>query len=272
MSDKRMSKKLMTVTVILIVLLILSAGALAARLIYLNYFKEHSTTTVIPDNLIGEEESTVVTDADNGTEQPTDRTETEATAPTESTEANAEDKAVVLALYKGQASDNESFQVQNLLPGDTEVKHFALKVSHHADVTVYFNAEITEQTKSLADVLHIKVTRMENGRVIYDGTWADMNTAGYGETLTATQSTETVAYYKIEVSLPTTAGNEYQGAKLTADFTWTVKDTDALDPPPTGDNSPITLYFTVMCCSLAVIMILLFFRRREKEDKNAEAK
>ncbi len=295
MAEKRkMSKKVKTIIAILLALLILSAGALAARVVYLNYFADNTSTMVVPDNLIGEEDSTSdttsapetstpATDENNSTEPPSESTGTETTAPetsapTESTgtnngsTTNTENKAAVIELYKGQPSDNEKFQVTNMLPGDTEVKYFAVKVSHHADAIVYFNAEVTEQTKNLADVLHIKVTHLENGKVIYDGTFADMNIDGYGETFATTESTETVAYYKIEVSLPTSTGNEYQAAKLLADFTWTVKDTGALDSPQTGDNSNIMLYFIIMCCSLGMIIILLFFRRRDKEDEYAEAK
>ncbi len=291
MAEKKMSKKVKTIIAILLALLILTAGALAVRVVYLNYFKDNTSTMVVPDNLIGEEDSTSdttsapdasnpATDDTDSSEPPNESTGTETTvpeasAPTESTGTNngntsAETKAAVIELYKGQHSDNEKFQVQNMLPGDTEVKYFAVKVSHHADAIVYFNAVVTEQTKNLADVLHIKVTHLENGKVIYDGTFADMNIDGYGETFATTQKTETVAYYKIEVSLPTSAGNEYQAAKLLADFTWTVKDTGALDSPQTGDNSNIMLYFIVMCCSLAVIIILMFTKRREREvDGNA---
>ncbi len=289
MTEKKMSKKVKTIIAILLALLILSAGALAVRIVYLNYFADNTATVVVPDNLIGEDENTSTpdtsvptTDENNSTESPSESTGTETTvpetsAPTESTGTNngdssssVENKAAVIELYKGQPSDNEKFQVMNMLPGDTETKYFAVKVSHHADAIVYFNAEVTEQTKQLADVLHIKVTHLETDKVIYNGTFADMNTDGYGETFTATQSTETVAYYKIEVSLPHSAGNEYQAAKLMTDFTWTVKDVEILDPPQTGDNSHITLYFIVMCCSLAVIIILLFTKRREREvDGNA---
>ncbi len=289
---KTMSKKVKTVIAILLALLILSAGALTVRVVYLNFFADNSTTTVVPDNLIGEDPATSTT-APNGSEtttpgestgtdsNPTESTPAESTpsasdtsAPTtNSGSANTDKKeAAVIELYKGQPSDNEKFQVTNMLPGDTEVKYFAVKVSHHADAIVYFNAEVTEQTKNLADVLHIKVTHLENGKVIYDGTFADMNIDGYGETFATTQKTETVAYYKIEVSLPTSTGNEYQAAKLMADFNWYVKDTGPLDSPQTGDNSNIMLYFIIMCCSLAMIIILLFFRRREKEDEYAEAK
>ncbi len=281
---KKISRKVKVIIAILLALLILSAGALAARVIYLNYFNDTGTTVIVPDNIIGEESSsTTVPDGSETTDSsestgtnsnPTESTPAESapsasdtSAPTtNSGSANTDKKeAAVIELYKGQSSDNEKFQVQNMLPGDTEVKYFAVKVSHHADVIVYFNAEVTEHTKNLADVLHIKVTHLENGKVIYDGTFADMDVNGYGETFATSQKTETVAYYKIEVSLPTSTGNEYQAAKLMADFNWSVKDVGPLDSPQTGDNSNIMLYLIIMCVSFFMILILLFTKRRERE-------
>ncbi len=254
------SKKLKITIAVLLTLLILSAGALIVRIAYLHLTADKSTTIILPDNIIGEA---------------TDSTSTESTEQTNNsnggTGSGNQTKATVVELYKGQPSDNEKFRVTNMLHGDTETKYFAVKVSHNADVAVYFNAEITEQTKNLANVLHIKVTHLEDNQVIYSGAFADMNIDGYGKTLATIESTETIAYYKIEVSLPTSAGNEYQAAKLLADFNWNVLDTGPLDSPQTGDTSNMKLYFIMMCCSLVMIIILLFFRLREKEDEYAEA-
>ncbi len=262
---KKMSKKTKTIIAILLCLIILTAGALTARIVYLNYFADETVTTVVPDNLIGEdpentEQSSSESDSNSNTNEST---------PSETTQTQTQ-KATTIELYKGKASDNEKFNVHNMLPGDSEVKYFAVKVNHHKNVDVFFNAEVTEQTKNLANVLNIKVTHLENGNVLYNGSFADMNTNGYSELFATNSSTETVAYYKIEVSLPTSTGNEYQAASLLADFNWYVKDTDALDSPQTGDTSNIVLWFALMISSLAMIIILLFFRRRDKEDENAK--
>ncbi len=270
MAKEKNSKKLKIIITVLLVLLLLSVGALTARVVYLNFFADKSTTTIVPDNLIGKDPKTLETAPDNSdNDNPTKATPSAST--TNNNSENVENKATVIELYKWQPSDNEKFLVTNMLPGDTETKYFAVKVSHHTDVAVYFNAEITEQSKNLANVLHIKVTHLENGKEIYNGTFADMNIDGYGETFATTESTETVAYYKIEVSLPTSTGNEYQAASLLADFNWYVKDTDALDSPGTGDTSNIVLWFVLMLSSLVMIIIQLFSKRKEKEDENAEA-
>ncbi len=266
----KMSKKIKTIIVILVCLIVLSAGALTARVVYLNFFADKTVTTIVPDNLIGEDPETESQD-NSGNNDSDEETESNPTSivPTDTSSANNQ-KATTIELYKGKASDNEKFTVNNMLPGDTEVKYFAVKVNHHKNVNVFFNAEVTEQTKALADVLHIKVTHLENEKVLYDGTFADLNKDGYSELFATQSSTETVAYYKIEVSLPTSTGNEYQAAKLMADFNWYVLDTDALDSPQTGDTSNIVLWFVLMLSSLAMMIILLFFRRKDKEEKYAE--
>lgn len=264
---KKMSKKTKTIIAILLCLIILSAGALTARVIYLNYFADKTVTTVVPDNLIGEDpESKPSNNNEDNSNAPTNA---ETSAPSNTTDSNSQ-KATSIELYKGKASDNEKFTVNNMLPGDTEIKYFAVKVNHHKNVDVFFNAEVTEQTKALGEVLHIKVTHLENEKVLYDGTFADLNKDGYSELFATNNSTETVAYYKIEVSLPTSVGNEHQQAKLMADFNWSVLDTDALDSPQTGDTSNIVLWFVLMLSSLAMMIILLFFRRKIEEEKYAE--
>ncbi len=269
-TKKKMSKKIKAIIIILICLIILSVGALAARVIYLNFFADKTVTTVVPDNLIGEDTETPPQDnSENDNNEVGTESATDTTVPTD-TSSETNQKATSIELYKGKASDNENFTAENMLPGDSEVKYFAVKVNHHKNVDVFFNAEVTEQTKALGEVLHIKVTHLENEKVLYDGTFADLNKDGYSELFATQSSTETVAYYKIEVSLPTSVGNEYSQAKLMADFNWYVTDTDALDSPQTGDTSNIVLWFVLMLSSLAMMIILLFFRRKIEEEKYAE--
>ncbi len=266
---KAMQKRIKTAIIILSVLLVLSAGALIARVIYLNYFKDEVVTTVVSDNLIGEDNGSSEPNSGEGdTYTSQQASESEVAGGTAETADNME-KDAVIELYKKQPDDNTEFKVENMLPGDTEVKYFSLRLSHHADVKVYFSAEVTKQTKSLSDVLHIKVTHLETAKVLYEGAFADMDENGYGEIFSAEEKTETDGRYKIEVSLPAATGNEYQAAELCADFNWYVKDISALDSPKTGDGN-IAFYFGAMCCSLAIIILLLFLRCRKKEGEYAE--
>ncbi len=274
-TKSKMPEKTKIIISILLILFVLSAGALVIRIIYLNYVADKGTTVVVPDNLIGDDEVSSNDFEQNGSSgQISEKGDSYGTVSAPQTEnssvsntniSGTSNKAVAISLYQGRASDNEKFMVRNMLPGDVETKYFAVKVSHHTDVTVYFKAEVTEQTKQLADVLHIKVIHLDKDKVIYEGTFADMNIDGYGEIFSATEETETVAYYKVEVSLPTSTGNEYQAASLKADFMWLVKDTQALDIPQTGDNSNIVLWMIVMGSSFAILFLLLDAKRRERE-------
>lgn len=60
--------------------------------------------------------------------------------------------AEILELYQGKPSDNQKFEVLNMLPGDSVTQYFCIKAYHNADITLYFNAEVTEETKSLSNV------------------------------------------------------------------------------------------------------------------------
>ncbi len=262
---KQLPANIRLVIVILLTLVILSTGALACRLIYLNFFADNTATAIVPDNVIGEGAQPNKVPAVRVI-----RTGARPLADDTSSPAEEVEDAASISLYKGQDTDNAPFRTENMLPGDREVRYFAVQVNHHADVTVYFRAQVTEQTQHLAEILQLRVTHVESGKVLYEGSFAQMNARGYGELFSADSSTETVAYYKIEVSLPTSAGNEYQGARLMADFQWFVQDTEPLDPPATGDSSRILLYSLMMFGALAGILILLFSRRRDKEEDHAE--
>ncbi len=205
------------------------------------------------------------------TEKPTEKaTDSDKTDIENSTiDSGIKNNSPTLELYKKHPSDNEEFEVFNMLPGDTVTKYFCVKISHDGDVTLRFNAEVTEQTKNLADVLYIKITHLDRGTVLYNGTFADMDINGYAELFKASSQTQSTAYYQITVNLPTSVKNEHQAAMLKADFNWYVSDgQQSLTTPKTGDNSNILLYVVLCACSLAFILVLIFFRRRSKEEDN----
>ncbi len=277
---QKFPRRVRVIISVLIALLILSSTALVVRMVYLAFFADKTVTTVVPNNIIGEESNTLyVTDTpteaetakDNGGEASNDTDDnTEYITTEKESENTAQTRATVIELYKGQTADNDSFKVHNMLPGDREIKYYAVKVSHHGDVGVFFEAEVTEQTKALGEILNIKVTHLENNKILYDGSFADINPNGYSELFSADDSKQSIAYYKIEVSLPTSADNRYQAAQLTADFNWFVTDASELESPPTGDRGNTVLLIAMMLSALALTVILLFFRRKGKEDEYAE--
>lgn len=264
------SKRLKIAIIILAVLLVLSAGGLAARFVYLQFFAPAQTTVTVPDNLIGEESSVPTENPTESSGSETDsRTENESTAGNSSTSSNGPaDKptATKLELYQGQPEDNQRFEVKNMLPGDTETKYFCVKVYHDKDIELFFKADVTEQTKNLGDVLHIRVTHLETGKVLCDAPFAEVNGKEFPELLKSNNEKATTAYYQIDVSLDTSVGNEYQAAKLTADFKWYVKDEGSLTPPQTGDNTNITLWIVLAVSSFLLMLLLLWKRRKEDEQ------
>ena len=273
------ANRLKIAIIVLAVLMVLSAGGLAARYLYLYFTATAQTTTVVPDNLIGEEpessseensgasenESPVSSDADRaGTTDPTNG----ADSNENSSPAADKPSAAVLELYAGCPDANQRFEVSNMLPGDSETKYFCVKAYHDADIDLFFRADVSEQTKSLGDVLHIKVTHLDTGRVLCDAPFSEIDGQEVSELLTANAEGETTAYYQIDVSLDTSEGNEYQAARLVADFEWYVEDEGGLTPPQTGDTTNLTLWITLAASSLLLILLLLLTRRRKEEGQH----
>ena len=271
------SARLKIVIIILAVLLVISAGGLAARYIYLYFTVPAQATATVPDNLIGEEPES------SSEEIPGASDRTESSHPTESGESGTGDdtggvgsdensspevdkpSATVLELYAGRPDANQRFEVSNMLPGDSETKYFCVKAYHDADIDLFFRADVSEQTKSLGDVLHIKVTHLDTGRVLCDAPFSEIDGQEVSELLTANAEGETTAYYQIDVSLDTSVGNEYQAARLLADFKWYVQDEGGLTPPPqTGDTTNLVLWIVLAASSLLLILLLLLGRRRKE--------
>lgn len=276
------SSPLKIMIIILAVLLVISAGGLAARYIYLQFFAPAQTTVTVPDNLIGEEstgaqETSAESSSHSETASPADdeaavsQTDTANDSGESGTSSHVvEDKptAAKLELYEGKPGDNQRFEVQNMLPGDSITKYYCVKAHHDADLELFFRAEITDQTKNLGDVLHIKVTRMETGKVLCDAPFSEIDGQEFSELLAQNAQGETTAYYQIDVSLDTSVGNEYQAAILQADFQWYVKDEGSLTPPQTGDNTNLTLWMILAASSLLLILLLLFGRRRKEAGQH----
>lgn len=276
------SSRLKVVIIILAVLLVLSAGGLAARYVYLQFFAPTQSTVTVPDNLIGEEdaESQNIL-AENSSQSvhnisPSDSNSplgqeglASGTSSSSETSNFAEDKpvAVKLELYEGKPGDNQRFEVKNMLPGDTETKYFCIRAHHNADLKLFFKTEVTEQTKNIGDVLRIKVTHLETGKVLCDAPFVEVKGSEFSELLKKTASSETNAYYQIDVSLDTSVGNEYQAAALKADFEWYVKDGGGLTPPPqTGGTTNLILWIMLLTSSALLILFLLLGGRRKGEQ------
>ena len=288
-SERGKPSPIKIVILILAVLLALSAGGLAARFIYLAWFAPAQSIVTVPDNLIGEQrgdfsgrsESSQLPDASSSRESASNQAGERKSSGTSSRGAKKEQPALVssrqederrgnvLSLYQGKQEDNQRFAVQNMFPGDTQTNYYCLKASHEKDITVFFSADVTEQTKALGDVLRIKVTHMETGNVLFDGTFADIQGREFSQVFKQSASGETIAYYQIDVSLGTSVGNDYQSALLKADFNWYVKQSDGLTPPPTTGEAAVWVLWGILGASALAQAVLLIVKRR-KEDKRHE--
>ena len=267
------NKRLKIAIIILAVLLVLSAGGLAARYVYLAFFASTQATVTVPDNRIGESSepdggttNSASVDSESSANQPDASRGNGSTASTASRPAQADKPmAKVLELYQGKPEDNRKFEARNMLPGDSLTQYFCVKAYHGKDITLFFNTEVTEQTKHLGNVLHINVTHMESGKVLCDAPFSEINGKEFSEVLSKNAQEETTAYYQIDVSMDTSVGNEYQAARLLADFNWYVKDEGGLTPPPqTGDTTNLALWIVLAASSLLLILLLLLGRRRKE--------
>ena len=256
-----------------------SCGVIYLVYLYLYFTSPAQTTAEVPDNLIGEEpensseensgasenESPVSSDADGAwTTDPTNGAGGNENIPP----AADKPSAAVLELYAGRPDANQKFEVSHMLPGDSLTKYFCIRAYHDTDISLFFKTDVTEQTKSLGDVLHIQVTHMDTGKVLCDAPFSEVDGQEFSELLAKNAQEETTAYYQIDVSLDTSVGNEYQAARLLADFEWYVKDGGGLTPPPqTGDTTNLVLWAVLAASSL---LLLIFLWKRRKEEGQHE--
>ena len=268
MERKKLSKTKLAI-IILVILLLCSIGGLTARYVYLKYFAPTQGTVTIPNNQIGDELAGIDEPNPKPDLPTTDTPGTDNSDPGQETPVVPEQKVTKLELYKGHPGDNERFEVHNLFPGDLETKYFCVKTYHHADIRLYFRATVTEETKALGDVLHIKVTHLDTGKVLCDAPFSTIKGEEFSEVLYRNAEEETSSYYRVDVSLDTSVGNEYQAAKLLADFEWFIKD-DGLNPK-TGDDITVYPWLILGAGSLILILLLLLIllgrHRREKNDE-----
>lgn len=280
--NKKNSPRLKVLIIILSVLLVLSAGGLAAKYVYDNFFASDRASVTVPDNVIGDDGDS----AQSGESSGTDGTQSGGTEgesvpagsggvpgseDTETGGSAGADKpaAELLELYKSKPEDNEKFEVENMLPGDTVTRYFCVRVNHGEALDLYFTADITGQTKQLGDVLEIKVTRVGEDTALCDLPFSEADGREYKTSVAENGGGVTDVYYRIDVSLDTSVGNEYQAAGLTADFKWFVKDESGLVSPGTGDTSITVLWALLAASSAALIILLPVYRKGDKKREKA---
>ena len=280
--NKKNSPRLKVLIIILSVLLVLSAGGLAAKYVYDNFFASDRASVTVPDNVIGDDGDSAQSGESSGTDGtqsggtegesvPAGSGDVSGSESTGTGGSETEDRpaAELLELYKTKPEDNEKFEVENMLPGDTVTRYFCVRVNHGEALDLYFTADITGQIKQLGDVLEITVTRVGEDTALCDLPFSEADGKEYKTRVAENGSGATDVYYRIDVSLDTSVGNEYQAAELTADFKWFVKDESGLVSPGTGDTSITVLWALLAASSAALIILLPVYRKGDKKREEA---
>ena len=176
--------------------------------------------------------------------------------------------------FKG---DHAAMTASGMLPGDREEKTFTVTVKHRKTATVHFEATLANDSviddttgRKLSDGMNIKV--VQGTDTLYDGSIAGLTTATPRPPVDVEVpgSRTTDLPYTITVSLPTSAGNEFQNKTLTIDLKWwLVSDeggggggTIIVNPPKTGDDFSPFLMGGAALVSLSLLAVLLLRRRK----------
>lgn len=177
--------------------------------------------------------------------------------------------------FKG---NHAAMTASGMLPGDSEEKTFTVTVKHRKTATVHFEAKLANDSviddttgRKLSDGMNIKV--VQGTDTLYNGSIAGLTTATPRPAVDVEVPGSRTADlpYTITVSLPTSAGNEFQNKTLTIDLKWwLVSDegggggggTIIVKPPKTGDDFSPFLMGGAALVSLSLLAVLLLRRRK----------
>ena len=116
-------------------------------------------------------------------------------------------------------------------------------------------------------MLHIKVTHLESGKVLLDDVLSQVDGKAVSEKIAAQQSKESVCYYRIDVSVDTSVGNEYQaqGWRRTLSGMWKTRVCSIPRPRP-AIRPPVLLWSVLAMASLGLVVVLALSKREEKQN------
>ncbi len=181
---------------------------------------------------------------------------------TENNSSPQEKNETALSLYKLHSQENEAFNFQKILPGDSKTGYYRVRVNYKDKITVRFKA-LPQQDKKLAKSLHIKVVLTDSSRELFDGKIKDL-ADGVCVTLKSNGFSQEDINYAVTAFLPTETNNEYADIDLSADFIWLADDKDNLGfSPETGKRAFIALLALIIVISGYSIIKLANKRGRE---------
>lgn len=172
----------------------------------------------------------------------------------------------------------EAMGMAGMLPGDSVEKAYTVSVKYSEPVKLHFGAALrtngSADSQLLAEGLLITVYR--DGELLYDGTVAGLAESQQAqEGLEILEPSPTKLTYTIKVTLPTSAGNEYQDKTVTVDLKWWLTSDsgggshpgggEVIVVPKTGDDFPMELMIGAAALALVLLAVLLG-RRRARHD------
>lgn len=107
------------------------------------------------------------------------------------------------------------FNVNNMLPGDSETKSFHVTVTNKKFDKVNFKADIASDNSILSDFMRISVSTPNERKPIYEGLIKDMPDKVSADVVSG-EKTE----FTITVTLDESAGNECQNSEIAINFSW----------------------------------------------------
>jgi hypothetical protein len=137
-----------------------------------------------------------------------------------------------ISLNAWDRSETLNFSFRNMVPGDSEMKEYAVKISDIKASDVQFRTNCPTDN-ALADVLCIKV--QINGNAIYDGSVSEMETLSYHLPAGRPQT----VLYNVTIYMPTTVTSDYAGLTLNFGFSWSIarRPEPVLPPVPTATTA-----------------------------------
>ena len=147
--------------------------------------------------------------------------------------AHAASVDISLSQADSSARVNTPFNVENMLPGDTESLRAHVLVNHEDPLTVYFRVADLKETKQLSKALEVSVTDHETGKPVARAALNDLSKGFRVAELPASSSGSSTLTWDVSVSLPASAGNEYANARASFNLVWSV-----MVPEQPGGEAP----------------------------------
>lgn len=172
--------------------------------------------------------------------------------------------ATNITLYRRNPGENVLFFLDNMFPGDADMRYFRVKVSYKNTVNVRYHAQIRKGYEKLAEVLQIRVRLVETDEVLYEGSMKNMPEK-INHLLNSTTETTDELCYEILTYLDTSVGNEYMNTKTIVDFRWWVEEVENLISPKTGEYYRMLAIAILAGVSVTGALFFLILKRREEE-------